>query len=130
MTVRGLGIVAIVFSLGLLLVAAACGVESPPPSAPPVESPVANGDGATESNPAEAAARRALSEKLGVPEKSFTLILSERREWNDTSLGCPQPGRMYAQVITPGHRFIFEHGGDEYNYEYRTNSDGSIMVAC
>ena len=130
MTVRGLGIVTIVFSLGLLLAAAACVVESPPSSAPPVESPVANGDGATESNPAEAAARRALAEMLGVPQGDLTLILSEERQWNDTSLGCPQPGMMYAQVITPGHRFIFEHGGDEYNYEYRTNGDGSIVVAC
>ena len=130
MKVRELGIVTLALSLGLLLVPAACGVESPPSPAAPVESSVANEDGATESNPAEAAARRALSEKLGVPDKSFTLILSDEREWNDTSLGCPQPGMMYAQVITPGHRFIFEHGGDEYNYEYRTNGDGSIVVAC
>jgi len=41
--------------------------------------------------------------------------------WSDSSLGCPQPGQAYLQVITPGHRvtlrvdgaihFVHEAGG-------------------
>ena len=45
MTVRGLDGVTLVLSLGLLLVAAACRVELSRSHAPPLESPVANGDG-------------------------------------------------------------------------------------
>lgn len=36
--------------------------------------------------------------------------------WPDTSLGCPEPGRVYAAVVTPGYRIVLEHGGRRYRY--------------
>ncbi len=46
-------------------------------------------------------ARKALSE-AGL-SSSLNLLTSEGVQWNDSSLGCPQPGGMYSQVITSGY---------------------------
>lgn len=44
--------------------------------------------------------------------------------WPDTSLGCPEPGRLYAQVLTPGHRVtIVEPSGQAW--VYHTSSRGA-----
>jgi hypothetical protein len=32
-------------------------------------------------------------------------------EWSDSSIGCPQPGEAYAQVITPGHKISLRVDG-------------------
>jgi hypothetical protein len=44
------------------------------------------------------------------------LIRVEAREWSDASLGCPKPGQMYAQVITPGYLVVLEAGGQRLEY--------------
>lgn len=36
--------------------------------------------------------------------------------WPDASLGCPQPGRVYGQVITPGFLVILSVSGQELEY--------------
>jgi hypothetical protein len=59
-------------------------------------------------------ARTALAAWLGVPEESVQVILVESVAWPDASLGCPQPGQAYAQVVTPGFRFTFEVAGRSY----------------
>lgn len=35
----------------------------------------------------------------------------EARSWPDSSLGCPQPGMSYMQVITPGYIVLLEANG-------------------
>lgn len=34
--------------------------------------------------------------------------------WPDSSLGCPRPGMMYLQVLTPGYQIKLAHAGQEY----------------
>ena len=60
--------------------------------------------------------------------RDLRLESSEGVGWSDTSLGCPQEGMGYAQVITPGYRLIFDVGGTSHTVH--TNSDGSHMVIC
>ena len=74
------------------------------------------------------AARRALVDSLDIPYIGPTLVSFEPVEWRDASLGCPKPERVYAQVITPGFRLVFEYQGQQY--EYHTNQDGSAIVEC
>ena len=76
----------------------------------------------------EAAARKLLADELGADEGDFRLDSSEGVGWPDTSLGCPQEGMAYAQVLTPGYKLVFHHGGT--SYPVHTNSDGSDMVIC
>ena len=69
-----------------------------------------------------------LAGKLGVGANELTLVRSSAAEWSDASLGCPRPGMMYAQVITPGYEITFEHDGS--NYAVHSNSDASHMTSC
>ena len=49
-------------------------------------------------------------------------------QWSDASLGCPQEGFAYAQVITPGYKLLYSLGGADY--AVHTNADGSHAVVC
>ena len=74
----------------------------------------------------EAAARRLLEQEVG--EGDYTPISSEAMDWSDASLGCPQEGYAYAQVITPGYKLIFDRAGT--SHAVHSNADGSHMVIC
>ncbi len=34
--------------------------------------------------------------------------------WPDSSLGCPRPGTMYMQMLTPGYQIRFARAGQQY----------------
>jgi hypothetical protein len=51
---------------------------------------------------------------------------TEQREWGDSSLGCPQPGFFYTQVITPGYLIIVAGGGKRL--EYHTDTRGRAVM--
>ena len=46
-------------------------------------------------------------------------------EWPDSSLGCPQPGQFYMQVMTPGHK-IKLHVGDSVYFVHAANGRGVL----
>ncbi len=65
--------------------------------------------------------------------ENVTLDSLSRYEWSreqfpDTSLGCPDPGQMYAQVITPGYQFLLSYAGT--TYDYRVSDDGTSIFLC
>lgn len=68
-----------------------------------------------------------LSHQLSVPEESIFVRSVEPVQWPDASLGCPQPGMMYAQVTTPGYLIALEAVGTRYNYH--TDRD-RIVILC
>ena len=113
----------------LFAAAAGCGLEmgGPPSQVPavPTSTPPAN-----ETVPAEieTAAREFLAGELEVDEGDLRLDSSEGVQWSDASLGCPQEGMLYAQVITPGYKLVFALSGTVH--AVHTNSDGSNMVVC
>jgi hypothetical protein len=72
------------------------------------------------------AALREASGRLGLPRDQLAVIRIEPREWSDTSLGCPQPGQMYAQVITPGYLIIVSGRGRQL--EYHTDTRGRVVL--
>lgn len=65
-------------------------------------------------------ARNALARDLGIAANDVTIVNVEEVQWSDGSLGCPQPGMMYPQVITPGFRITLEAGGKRYSYHTDT----------
>lgn len=77
---------------------------------------------------AEEAARAALAADLGIDPAEPRLISIEEVLWGDASLGCPEPGMAYIQMIVPGYRLVFEHAGQ--GYEYHTDQEGSQAVTC
>lgn len=75
-----------------------------------------------------ARAKEDLVQRLGLSTVADVRLVSvEARDWPDTSLGCPQEGFMYAQVITPGFRIILEAGGERYEYHSDMND---AVVLC
>ena len=52
-----------------------------------------------------------LAADLGVPEEQISVDSIRAVDWSDSSLGCPQPGQAYLQVITPGHRVTLRVDG-------------------
>jgi hypothetical protein len=72
------------------------------------------------------AAKADLSQRLNISADAVELISSEPVQWPDTSLGCPQPGRLYAQVVTPGYRIVLSVDGQEYRY----HTDYGTIVWC
>ncbi|MDE2940712.1 MAG: hypothetical protein OXR67_17605 [Chloroflexota bacterium] len=81
-------------------------------------------------NELQSQARGVLAARLSVPAESLALIKDEGVQWPDASLGCPQEGMAYAQIITSGHRMTFRHGED--TYEVHTAAAGSSVepVSC
>lgn len=57
-----------------------------------------------------------LTARLQVAKNSVQIVSVEKRMWSDSSLGCPQPGLVYSQVITPGFLIRLGVGGKEYAY--------------
>lgn len=78
------------------------------------------------SEDALAAAIADLSARTGLPAEDIRLVSMEAMEWSDASLGCPQEGFMYAQVITPGFLIILEAEGQQY--EYHTDQAENVML--
>ncbi len=112
--------------------AAAATATSPPAARSDTPAPQVNTPAPTANETAptgiETAARKVLADELGVDEGDFRLDSSEEMGWSDTSLGCPQEGMAYAQVITPGYKLIFDLAGT--SYAVHTNIDGTNAVVC
>jgi hypothetical protein len=68
-----------------------------------------------------------MAQDLGVPAQDIEVQSVDAVEWSDGSLGCPQEGMMYAQVITPGYRVLLEVDGQAY--EIHTDM-GRTVVLC
>ncbi len=78
-------------------------------------------------------AQQVLAERLSVSANDLALVSDEAVEWADSSLGCPEAGMMYAQVITPGHRITFGYAGNEYEVHTSGGGDSgfpAMMVSC
>ncbi len=75
--------------------------------------------------PETAALTTAIARDLGVPPETLQVITVEHRDWPDSSLGCPQPDMLYAQVITPGYVVLVEVSGERI--EYHTDERGTVV---
>jgi hypothetical protein len=82
----------------------------------------------TPTNPAAAAARRELAAILGAAETDVEVARVTPETWPDTSLGLPEPGFGYAQVVTPGYRVELRAGGR--HWEFHATADGTRVRLC
>ena len=78
------------------------------------------------------AAQTDLARNQHVTVDKIAIIESRAVDWPDTSLGCPQPGVAYAQVITPGYFVRLELSGREFEYhtDESTTVAETIVVDC
>jgi hypothetical protein len=57
------------------------------------------------------------------------IILEKFRSvmWPDASIGCPQPGHVYSQMLTPGYTIGFQIG--EKHYTMHTDATGALIAS-
>ena len=67
-----------------------------------------------------------LASRLGISQDQISVVSAVAVTWNNSSLGCPEKGMMYTQVLTPGYRIILEADGTQY--DYRTGNSGNILL--
>lgn len=125
-------------AIGLLL--AACGGTTNTATGPqPTSTPEVDGAISPEPTPTttadnegkslfDAAVLRYLVGETGVGESEITLLNRSEQVWPNSALGCPEEGKMYLDVLTPG--FLIEATVAGEPIEIHTNEDASQMVLC
>jgi hypothetical protein len=82
---------------------------------------------AAENNAQVQSAKKDLAQRLGVVEREIGLVGKiEEVTWPDTSLGCPEPGKMYAQMLTSGLKFTLKGGARRFEY----HTGGGALRLC
>jgi hypothetical protein len=71
-------------------------------------------------------AREDLAGRLQVPESEIRTAGVEPMTWPDASLGCPEPGMVYATVETEGWVVRLRHGDREFRY----HADNERAIPC
>ena len=65
-------------------------------------------------------------QRFGINPVSVKIVDLEKVDWLDASLGNPEPGMMYAQIITPGFKMSLASDGS--TYIYHTSMDRVVFV--
>jgi hypothetical protein len=84
------------------------------------------GSSPADPQPAVDAALRDAAEHLGASPASLQVDQVEARQWGDSSLGCPKPGQMYSQIVTPGYVVVISGSGRQL--EYHTDTRGHVVL--
>lgn len=72
-------------------------------------------------------AKADLAQRLSVPIDEIAVLEATTVTWPDGSLGCPQEGMVYAQVLTPGYLIRLQSGAQEFEYHA---SKGTTLIFC
>jgi hypothetical protein len=136
---------AVLVALMLSAVQSACGQAAQNPgvgSASPVQAPAAQpappspkpsvspaSATSPESRAAVEAALKDAAAHLGVDVGDVRVDRVEARDWPDSSLGCPRPGLMYSQVVTPGFFIVLTAGGaTPKELDYHSDERGRVVL--
>ena len=122
--------------LGLLLGLSACGAGSTDPGEDPdttvPESPTTpdEDDGAGDDDGADASddprvqdAREDLAERTGADPGDIDVVEQRSVMWPDGSIGCPEEGMSYIQVLTEGDLLVLAADGVEHRYHAAAEED-------
>ncbi len=73
--------------------------------------------------------RDQVAARLKMDPAELKVVSAEEVTWPDASLGCPQPGQMYAQVLMPGWRIVFSDAAGR-EYDVHTSANRQTFVIC
>jgi len=66
------------------------------------------------------------AKRTSTAPRNVQVIRTEKREWPDSALGCPRPGEMYAQMLTPG--WLIEVRSGQRALEYHTDASDRFVL--
>lgn len=64
-----------------------------------------------------------LARRLSISTTQINVVDAKEVTWSNSSLGCPQPGMGYADVLTPGYMIVLSTNGQDYEYHAGKSSD-------
>ena len=68
-------------------------------------------------------AKQDLAGRLSIPVNEIILLDAKDVIWSNSSLGCPQPGMVYADILTPGYLILLNVNNKDYEYHAGKSSD-------
>lgn len=68
------------------------------------------------------------ADRTGMDVDDIEIVSIDSQTFNDASLGCPEAGKMYAQVLTDGFVALLDADGQEL--DYRIAKSGGSPVFC
>jgi len=72
-------------------------------------------------------AKEDLSIRLSIPISQNQLADARDVVWSNSSLGCPQPGMAYAEVLTPGYLIFLNVNNKDYEYHAGKSTKRMIL---
>lgn len=66
-----------------------------------------------------------LAQRLNVTPEQIEVVEIQTVTWPDASLGCPQSGMMYTQIVTQGYRIMLTV--EDKTYEYHTDTQQQVI---
>lgn len=66
-----------------------------------------------------------LASASGASPQFIRLDSWDRTAWPDSSLGCPEPGKSYAQVVTPGWKIVLS--APDGQHEFHADAGGRLV---
>jgi hypothetical protein len=100
--------------------------QSPLPTPSAGERPSSSAPIPSEADASVRAAINDLAARLKIASEAVQVVSVSATDWSDTSLGCPQPGMFYAQIIVQGYTIILSAGGQQV--EYHADQRGRIVT--
>jgi hypothetical protein len=79
-----------------------------------------------EASSAVDAALQDASAHLGVTPDQLQVTQVDARQWGDASLGCPEAGQLYSQIVTPGFLIVITSGARQL--EYHSDSRAHVKL--
>ena len=76
------------------------------------------------------AAIQAAATYLQVSPDDLQVVMSAQRDWSDSSIGCPQPGMAYSQIITPGFIITVDTSDLATEVQVHTDEVGEQTAIC
>jgi len=86
------------------------------PSSGPATGPIASPGNVNLPAPIVDAVVADIARIAGVPVDQVTVISGESVTFPDGGLGCPEPGKVYIQILVEGFKIVAEAGGTRYDY--------------
>lgn len=97
--------------------------NGPEAAAPPSAETTAVSSRSSDGSAVAEAALRNLSERLGQSKDTIQVLETRSVYWRSAALGCPDPEKSYAQVVTKGWFIRLAVGRSEYRYHAGETGD-------
>jgi hypothetical protein len=76
------------------------------------------------------AALQVAADELFVSTDELIVVAAEAHAWPDSSLGCPEPGRAYSQIVTAGYLVTIDTADGLQEVAVHTDRIGQRTAVC